>query len=64
LKFKDGKTYNGELDIDGDIFTSFPLLETTSMRIVSDETGEEFYVTESYDLFSNCKEVKITKRTN
>jgi hypothetical protein len=56
--YKDGKTYYGQLDIDGDIFTSFPLLDC-STRIESQEDGSSFYVTETYDLFTNCKEVKI-----
>ena len=58
---KDGQTYNGTLDIDGDIFTKVPLLEDKSIRLVNDLTGEEIYVTETFDLFANCKEVKITK---
>ena len=56
--FKDGKTYDGQLDIDGDIFTSFPLLDC-STRIERDQDGSSFYVTETYDLFTNCKEVRI-----
>lgn len=58
---KDGKEHIGKIDIDGDIFTSYPLLEN-SLRIVSDETGVEFYVTEIYDLFANCQEFKIEKK--
>jgi hypothetical protein len=56
--YKDGKTYYGQLDIDGDIFTSFPLLNC-STRIERDQDRSIFYVTEIYDLFANCKEVKI-----
>lgn len=58
--YKNGKTCEGHLDIDGDIFTSFPLLDC-STRIKRDQDGSNFYVTEMYDLFANSKQVRIEK---
>jgi hypothetical protein len=54
------KTVNAEVDIDGDIFTTNPLIEQ-SVKIISEEDDSVCYFTENYDLFTNCENVKIEK---
>jgi hypothetical protein len=56
----DGKVFKGEIDLDGDIHSKERIIDQ-SVRIKSQEDGTIYYFTEQYDLFTNCKTVKIEK---
>lgn len=56
---RNGKTWNGTLDIDGDIFTSFEILKGISILLFDDEKEENFYCTHIYDLMKHSEELKI-----
>jgi hypothetical protein len=58
---RDNKSFDGQIDIDSDIFSKVPLCNKCSKRIKPLDGSEEFYVTEIYDLFTNYEEVVITK---
>ena len=58
----DGKEFAVRVDMDSDLFSDEPLNEKLSNRIVVPETKKEFYVTDLYDLLSNCKTLEFSKQ--
>lgn len=58
----EGKESFAKVDIDSDLLSQEPLHEQLSTRVKNcEDGGKDFYVTDIFDLMSNCKTVKIEK---
>lgn len=56
----DGKEHFASVDMDSDLISKEPISDTLSTRVKVDE-GTDFYVTDIFDLLTNCKTFKIDK---
>lgn len=56
---RNGKTWNGTIDVDGDVYTSFEILKGISIKLKDEETEQEFYCTHVYEIICNSEEFKI-----